>query len=391
MSIDPNSLFVSTYARSNEVFVKAKGCTLTNADGKKYLDFGSGVAVTALGHGHPEILKVLKKSASEMLHISNLYHSKEPIELAKILIKKSFADKVFFCNSGTEANEAAIKFARKWASKSNPNKFNILSFSNSFHGRTYGGLSATAQPKFHEGFMPILSGFYYAPFNDIAATKAILDKHEFAAILIEPVQGESGINSANTEFLKFLRSYADEKQIALIFDEVQSGVGRTGTLWNYEQHGVVPDIMTSAKPIGGGLPLGAVLCKEHIAAAINPGDHGSTFGGNPLACALGTVVMNEVSKKAFLADVKAKGKYLIKLLSSVSKGNKSVVAVHGLGLMVGVRFAFEPKDVIKKCHEKGLLLIKAGNNTVRFMPPLVVTKEEIDKAVKIFGEVLASL
>lgn len=249
-------------------------------------------------------------------------------------------------------------------------------------------MSATAQEKFHDGFHPIISGFHYAPFNDEKATKAILDKYDFAPIFVEPVQGESGINSAGTKFLKFLRTYADKKKIALVFDEVQCGVGRTGSLWNYEQHGVVPDIMTTAKPIGGGLPLGAVLCTEEIANAIVPGDHGSTFGGNPLACALGSVVIKEVSKKSFLNKVNSKGKYLIKLLDEATKDNDLVDNVHGIGLMIGVKFKDNPTEIIKKCHDKGLLLIKAGNNVVRFMPALTVEKTEIEKAVKIFKSVL---
>lgn len=384
MAIDPNTYFVPTYGRSGAPFVKGKGISLTDSKGKKFLDFGSGIAVTALGHSHPEIVKTLKAEGAKLLHTSNLYHVQSQIDLAKTLVKKSFAEKVFFCNSGTEANEAAIKFARKWASKKNRKKFNILSFTEGFHGRTYGGLSATAQEKFHDGFHPIISGFHYAPFNDVEATKAILDKNEFAAIFVEPVQGESGINSAGTKFLKFLRTYADKHKIALVFDEVQCGVGRTGSLWNYEQHGVIPDIMTTAKPIGGGLPLGAVLCKEEIANAIEPGDHGSTFGGNPLACALGSVVIKEVSKKSFLNKVNSKGKYLIKLLEEATKGHELVENVHGIGLMIGVKCKDNPAEIIKKCHDKGLLLIKAGNNVIRFMPALTVEKTEIEKAVKIF-------
>lgn len=380
--------FVPTYSRSGAPMVRGKGIYLIDADGKKYLDFGSGIAVTALGHSHPEIVAILKKQGSALLHASNLYYMQPQIDFVKLLVKHSFGDKVFLCNSGTEANEAAIKFARKWASQKNKKKYHILSFTDGFHGRTYGGLSATAQGKFHAGFKPIMSGFHYAPFNDITATKKILEKYPFAAIFIEPLQGESGINIAATKFLNFLRSYASKHNIALVFDEVQCGVGRTGSLWHYQQHKVVPDIMTIAKPIGGGLPLGAVVCKREIANSIKPGDHGSTFGGNPLACALGCVVINTVSKNPFLKAVRAKGKYLKEKLVKITAKSESVTIVVGTGLMVGVRFKNDPTAIISACREKGLLVIKAGYNTVRFMPPLTVTKREIDKAVEIFRKVL---
>jgi acetylornithine/N-succinyldiaminopimelate aminotransferase len=384
-------LFVPTYSRSGAPMVRGKGMYIYDAAGKEYLDFGAGIAVNALGHAFPAMTAALKKQGAALLHASNLYYTQPQIDLAKLLVKHSFGDRVFLCNSGTEANEAAIKFARKWATLHDRKKYHILSFSDSFHGRTYGGLSATAQEKFHAGFKPIMSGFHYAPFNDVAATTAMLEKYSFAAIFIEPLQGESGINSAGTEFLKFLRAYATKHKIALVFDEVQCGVGRTGTLWHYEQHGVTPDIMTLAKPIGGGLPLGAVICTDEVALAINPGEHGSTFGGNPLACALGCVVMETVARKSFLAAVRSNGAYLVAQLGKVAKKHAGISHVRGTGLMIGVRFDHDPAAVIKTCHKHGLLLIKAGNNTVRFMPPLIVTKKDIDKAIKIFDAALASL
>ena len=382
------SLFVNTYARGGDAMVSGKGSYLVDAKGKKYLDFGSGIAVTSLGHSNPHIVKAVKEQVKNVLHTSNLYYSQPQIDIAKLLLKNSFADKVFLCNSGTEANEAAIKFSRKWAIATNPKKFNILSFEEGFHGRTYGGLSATAQTKFHEGFGPILEGFHYAPFNNISATKAILEKHPFAAVIVEPIQGESGVNAATPEFLHFLRDYTTQNGIALIFDEIQCGTGRCGTLWCYEQYGVVPDIMTLAKPIGGGLPLGVTLVSEAIASVIKPGDHGTTFGGNPLACALGAVVIDTVSKKAFLKEVKQKGEYLIAKLEACATANPNITKVLGVGLLVGVRFTDVPLDIIDKARAKGLLLVKAGNNTVRFLPPLTVSYDEIDKAVEIFESVL---
>ena len=380
--------FIPTYARSDAPMVKGKGSYIFDTEGKKYLDFGSGISVTALGHSNPKIVAALKKQGSTLLHASNLYFMQAQNDFVQFLVKHSFGDRVFLCNSGTEANEAAIKFARKWASAKNRKKYHVLSFTDAFHGRTYGALSATPQKKFHDGFEPMLHGFHDAPFNDISATIKILIKYPFAAIFVEPVQGESGINSAETKFLKFLRSYANEHKIALIFDEIQCGVGRTGTLWNYEQHKVTPDIMTVAKPIGGGLPLGAVVCTNEIADIIKPGDHGSTFGGNPLACALGCVVLDTVSQKAFLNKVKSNGSYLKNKLLKIAKKNESVTTVLGTGLMIGVRFKEDPAAIISSCKEKGLLVIKAGNNTVRFMPPLTVTKKEIDSAVAIFEKVI---
>ncbi len=384
-----DSLFVNTYARGGEAIVSGKGSVVTDAKGKKYLDFGTGIAVSALGHGHEAIAKALKDQAAKILHTSNLYYSQPQIDIAKKLVKLSFAEKVFLCNSGTEANEAAIKFARKKASAIDPEKFHVLSFEQGFHGRTYGALSATAQAKFHEGMGPMLEGFHYAPFNDVAKTKKILDAHKFAAVIVEPIQGESGVNEASVEFLAFLRDYTKKKKIALIFDEIQCGTGRTGKLWCYEHSGIVPDIMTLAKPIGGGLPLGVVLATADAVSAIAPGDHGTTFGGNPLACALGAALLDVVSKKTFLKEVHQKGEFLKAKLVALANGGDSITAVLGKGLLVGARFSAEPKPILEACRASGLLLVKAGNNTIRFLPPLTVSYDEIDKAIEIFSEIVA--
>jgi len=382
-----NNLFVPTYGRSGSPMVKGKGSYMYDAAGKKYLDFTTGIAVTALGHGHPAIVSTLKKQGSQLIHASNLFHMQPQIDLCSLLVKKSFGDRVFLCNSGTEAVEAALKIARKKALLDNPKKYHVLSFTDGFHGRTYGGLSATAQPKFHQGFKPILSGFHYAPFNDIAAAKKKLSKKDFAAIIVEPLQGEGGFNVADKKFLTFLREYASSHNIALIFDEIQCGCGRTGTLWNYQQYSIVPDMMTLAKPLGGGLPLGAVVCTKTFADCMKPGDHGTTFGGNPLACALGCVVLNTVSQKSFLQEVRKKGEYLKKaLLNSIDVHEGATIV--GTGLMTGVRFTQDPGAIISACQKKGLLLVKAGHNTVRFIPPLTVSHKEIDAAVKIFSAVI---
>jgi predicted acetylornithine/succinylornithine family transaminase len=384
-----NDVFVPTFNRSGAPLVRGQGMYLFDMDGKQYLDFGAGIAVNALGHSHPAIIAALREQGSLLIHSSNLYFSQTQYELAKLLSAHTFGGKVFLCNSGTEAIEAAIKFSRKWASAIAKDKFHVLSFYKGFHGRTYGALSATAQEHFHEGFGPLLEGFHYATLNDVAATKAMLDKHNFAAIIVEPLQGEGGVNLASKEFLQFLRGYADEKHIALVFDEVQCGMGRTGTLWCCEQYGIIPDILAAAKPLGGGLPLGAAVCKEHIAAAISPGDHGTTFGGNPLACALGCVVLNTITQPAFLSNVKKNGEFLKKGLAAIAARHASIKEIRGMGLLVGVEMLKDPKEIVPLCKEKGLLVIKAEQNTVRFMPPLIVEEKDITTALSIFEAVLS--
>lgn len=383
-----DSLFVPTYGREGLPMVSGKGCYLKDSSGKEYLDFVSGIAVNALGYGNKDIEAALCEQGTKLLHSSNLWLNDSQMKLADKLLETSFADKVFFCNSGTEANEAAIKFSKKWSTSSNPSKSAILSFYDGFHGRTIGAMTATAQKRFHAGFYPLPQGYFYAPFNDIEATKQVLEMADFAAIIVEPIQGEGGVNVADKEFLQFLREYATENSIALIFDEVQCGMGRTGSLWAYEQYGVVPDILTTAKPLGGGLPLGAVLVKEEIANIMKPGDHGTTFGGNPLACAIGKVVLDKVSDKELLSHVTEMSEYLVSELTKVIDGKEGIEGVVGTGLLLGVRFKEDPKKVITKSQELGLLLVKAGKNTVRFIPPLIVTKEEIDTAISIFSQVI---
>ncbi|MCL2182719.1 MAG: aspartate aminotransferase family protein [Chitinispirillia bacterium] len=391
MDIDPEEFFVHTYKRGGAPMVRGSGMYLYDSDGKEYLDFGAGIAVNALGHAHPVLLEALRNQAELVIHSSNLYYSKAQIDFALKLVKHSFASKVFLCNSGTEANEGAIKFARKRGTKISAEKFHILSFSDSFHGRTYGSLGATAQPKFQAGFGPLPEGFHYSPFNDIECAKLTLEKYGFAAIIVEPLQAEGGVNVADSEFLKFLREYATEHSIALIFDEIQCGTGRCGSLWCYEQFGVVPDIMTLAKPIGGGLPLGAVLCTDEIASCIYPGDHGTTFGGNPAACALGAQIIDIVSDPVFLKKVQTGGNYLRAKLEALAKKHSSIEGVRGIGLLLGVRFKDDLGPMVDRCKENGLLVVRANMNTVRFIPPLIVGLDHIDKAVDIFDNVISSM
>jgi acetylornithine/N-succinyldiaminopimelate aminotransferase len=385
-----NDYFVPTFSRTGSPMVRGEGMYLVDADDKRYLDFGSGIAVSALGHSHPRLVSVLKNQGDRLLHLSNLYFSQPQIDLARMLVEHSFGKKVFLCNSGTEAIEAAIKFSRKWASKTAKDKFHVLSFYKGFHGRTYGALSATAQQQFHDGFGPMLEGFHYADLNDIAAARLVLDKHNFSTIIVEPVQGEGGVNIASQEFLAFLREYATGHGIALVFDEIQCGMGRTGKLWCYEHYGITPDILAAAKPLGGGLPLGAVICTEAIATAISPGNHGTTFGGNPLACALGCELLSIVSKPAFLKRVTEAGERVQKGLRSLAEKHSFIKDIRGKGLLIGVELAFDPKPIIPLCKERGLLLIKAEHNTVRFMPPLIVEEADINAALSIFDEVLTS-
>lgn len=388
----PDSLFVPVYKRDGAPFTHGKGTYLFDANGAAFLDFGSGIAVNALGHAHPALKKAIAVQGAKLLHSSNLYFTEPQIKLAALLLKHSFGDRVFFCNSGTEANEAAIKFARKKAQSLSSEKYHVLSFTDGFHGRTYGALSATAQEKFHHGFLPLVDGFHYAPFGDVAAVKDLLGRYNFAAIIVEPLQGEGGVNCASKEFLTYLRYAADDHKCALVFDEIQCGMGRTGTLWNYEQYKIKPDMMTLAKPLGGGLPLGAVITTEAIASAMAYGDHGTTFGGNPVSCSLGHAVLSIVAEKPFLKEVREKGEYLALKLCAVQKSFPGQVeCILGKGLLRGVRMKNDPSEIITHCKEAGLLLIKAGHNTIRFLPPLTVKKTEIDKAVKIFTNVLTKL
>jgi len=385
-----NDLFMPTYKRDGAPLICGKGMYLYDEDNNAYLDFGAGIAVNALGHAHPAITKAIQTQAELIVHSSNLYFSRAQIDLAEALLENSFAEHLFFCNSGTEANEAAIKFSRKWATSKDKERYHILSFSNGFHGRTYGALSATAQKHLHEGFEPLVEGFHWAEYNNVKDTKKVLSKHKFAAIIVEPIQGESGIISADLEFLAFLRSWCTKNKAILIFDEIQTGMGRTGTLWNYEQTGVTPDILTLAKPLGGGLPLGATLCTDAIAQAISPGNHGTTFGGNPVACAAGLASINVINKKSFLNNVKKMGTYLVKKLNALRVSFPSIKEIRGSGLLIGIEFDTDPASIVVSCKKAGLLVVKAGHNTIRMLPPLIVSKEDIDSAVSILEYVLKS-
>ena len=375
---------METYKRMNIAPTSGRGSWLFDEKGGRYLDFIAGIATNALGHGHPALVEAVRDQAEKLIHCSNLYQMPLQAEVAEMLCEKTDFNKVFFCNSGTEAVEAAIKLSRKHAYKKyGGGKHEILTFTKSFHGRTYGGLSATAQTSLHEGFGPMPTGYAYAPFGDLEAAKKMIGP-QTAAVLVEPVQGEGGVNPAPECFLEGLREVCDEHDALLIFDEVQTGAGRTGHLYAYQGAGVVPDALTSAKGLGGGVPVGALLVKEEF-AALGPGDHGSTFGGNPLSMAAAKAVLGVVSDEAFLEEVRFKGKILKNALEVLAERVPGA-EVRGAGLLLGFDFG-DPelaREVFEGCLEDGLLVNLVGGTTIRLAPPLTVTRHEIRTALDFF-------
>jgi len=382
---------MDTYNRYPIMLVKGEGTRVWDSEGNAYLDFVAGIAVNSLGHCHPALVEAIKKQAETLIHCSNLYWNEKQIELAKMISENSFGGKVFFANSGAEANEGAIKLARKYASlKYGGKRYKIITAKNSFHGRTFGALTATGQEKYHKGFGPLLAGFKYVPLNDIEALYEAVDD-EVCAIMLEVIQGEGGIHEATPEYVKAVRKICDENDLLFILDEVQTGIGRTGKLFGYEHYGVVPDIMTLAKGLGGGFPIGAIVAKEDK-AVFEPGDHASTFGGNPLACAAGITVLNEVTKDGFLESVDKKGKYFREGLETLQKKHKVMKEIRGKGLMVGCEVDLEDaSEIVLKALEKGLLINSVSHNVLRFVPPLIVTEEEIDEALQILDDVLSEI
>ena len=373
---------MNTYARFPIAPVKGKGSYVWDADGKQYLDFIGGIAVCALGHCHDELQQVIRHQAASLWHISNLYWIEPQVSLAEKLVKISGLDKAFFCNSGAEANEAAIKLARKYFYRQKESGRNqIVVFNESFHGRTLATLTATGQKKYQEGFAPLPTGFAYADFNNLASVEKIISD-ETAAIMIEPIQGEGGVHPTDPVFLNSLRRICDREGILLIFDEVQCGVGRSGKFMAYQKYMVKPDIVTMAKGLGGGFPIGAMLATEKAAGGFAPGDHASTFGGNPLATAVADRVVELVSAPAFLDNVNKAGEYLKKSLQAIK--DDRMVTVRGKGLMLGVEFNTPIKDLVTICMQNGLLLLGAGANVMRFVPPLNINETEINQAVGIF-------
>ncbi len=367
-----------TYNRPDIVFSHGEGMYLYDSDGNQYLDFTSGIAVTSLGHSDPDWITAVTRQATQLTHVSNLFHTAPQAQLAQKLVENSFADKVFFCNSGAEANEAALKFARKVGKSHHANKTKIVAFSGGFHGRTMGSLSATYKAQYREPFAPLVPGVTFLPFNDLPAAQAAIDD-DTCAVIVEPIQGEGGVNPATAEFLQGLRAACNAHHALLIFDEVQCGLGRTGTLWAYQPFGVSPDIMTLAKPLAGGLPIGAALVTQAVAEVIQPGDHGSTFAAGPLVCAAANVVFDKINQHSFLQAVQENGAYLKHRLQTLEL--EQIVDVRGQGLLLGVALNQPAAPIMAAARAKGLLILTAGDDVLRLAPPLIVSKGEIDTAV----------
>jgi acetylornithine/N-succinyldiaminopimelate aminotransferase len=377
----------STYKRFPIVLLKGKGTKVWDQNGKEYLDFVTGLAVCSLGHCHPKVVGAIEAQAKTLIHVSNLFHTKPQIELGRLLVENSFADKVFFCNSGAEANEGAIKLTRKYMRDKKEDRFEIIAMHDSFHGRTLATITATGQDKFKEGFDPLLPGFKHVPFNDLEAVrKAVTDKT--AAVMVEPIQGEGGVNCPSDSYFKELRAFCDEKKLLLIFDEIQVGLGRTGKLFAYEHYGITPDIMTLAKSLAGGLPIGALLARDEIAKSFTPGTHASTFGGNPLVTAAGIAAFTALKDPALLENCRAVGAYFMSELNQLKKKHSIIREVRGKGLIIGMELTIPGTEIVNKCLEKGVLINCVQNNVLRFLPPLIIIKEEVDQVVALLDEVL---
>ena len=382
---------MNTYARNPLVLVRGEGARAWDTDGKEYLDFVQGYAVNVLGHCHPRVVAAIREQAGRLIQASNLYHIAPQIELAKLLCEHSFADRVFFCNSGAEANEGAIKLARRCATESlASDRYEIITMRGSFHGRTLGTLAATAQEKYQQGFGPLAPGFKYVPFGDLRAAERAVDNRT-CAILLEPVQGEGGVNVPDAQYLPGLRKLCDETGVLLILDEIQTGMGRTGTLWGHQRYGIEPDIMGVAKGLGGGFPIGAILATERVAKHFTPGVHGSTFGGNPLAAAAGAAAFGTIVEEKLPARAERMGRHLLERLAPLRSKYAAIKAARGLGLLVGMELDRSVKEIVAGCREEGLLILTAGDNVLRFLPPLIVDKPDLDRAAEILDSVLSRL
>ena len=372
---------VPVAGRPDFVLARGEGVTLYDTDGKAYTDWVAGIAVNALGYGDKEVMDAVgKQMDSGLVHVSGLYHTQAMVELAELLCANSFADKVYFCNSGAEANEGALKFARKLAYvNEKANKTNFVSFTQAFHGRTMGALAMTPTDKYQKPFKPMVPGAVVGEFNNIASAREVIDQ-DTVAVFVEPIQGEGGINVATAEFLQALRQLCDEHGALLIFDEIQCGLGRTGDLWAHSFAGVSPDIMTLAKPLAGGLPVGAILTTDEVARAMNPGDHGSTFSGGAVVMRAAEVVVNRVLSPGFMEQVKEVGDYLLERLAELNSPH--ITDVRGRGLMAGIELDVPPGDIVKAGYERGLLLVSSGANVIRFVPPLIVQKQHVDELIE---------
>ena len=381
-------VLATTYAQFPLALVRGAGARVWDADGAEYLDFVAGIAVTALGHCHPQVTAALQAQAQTLLHVSNLYYIEPQIQLAKLLCRHSFADRAFFCNSGAEANEAAIKLARKYAKDHlSTDRYEIICMHGSFHGRTLAALTATGQAKYHHGFEPLVPGFKHVPFNDLKAVERAMDSRT-CAVMVEPVQGEGGVVVPDPGYLPGLRRLCDAAGALLILDEVQVGMGRIGSLFAYQQANIEPDILTLAKALANGVPIGALLAKEAVAASFTPGTHAATFGGNPLATAAAVAVVTTMLEERIPEHAARIGKYCMERLEALRARHPRIREVRGKGLLIGIEIDGSARDVVRRCMARGLLTLTAGDTVVRLTPPLIVTEADVDRAVAILGQAL---
>jgi acetylornithine aminotransferase/acetylornithine/N-succinyldiaminopimelate aminotransferase len=378
---------MQTYTRPAMILDKGEGMKVWDLEGKQYYDFIGGIAVNALGYSHPKLVQAIKNQAERLIHCSNLYYSEPQITLAQMLVELSCGDKVFFANSGAEVNEGAIKLAVKYFKEQNKDKHKIIYMKNSFHGRTIGTLAATGKYKYQKDYLSLLPKFKQAIFNDLESVKAAFDD-QVAAIIVEPIQGEGGINIASKEFIEGLRELCNKKDMLLIFDEIQCGLGRTGKMFAYQYYNVEPDILTLAKSLGGGIPIGALIAKEKVASSFKPGDHGTTFGGNPVACASAIAYLKVLQEENLIEKCQKKGEYFkTKLEGLKEKYPEKIEEVRVLGLMVGIELKEEGQGIVKKCLEEGVLINCTAGNVLRFLPPLIVKEEEIDYLIEVLDNI----
>jgi len=378
---------VDVYGCLPLAFVRGHGAYLYDADGNRYLDFFCGLAVTSLGHGNPRVVRAIKEQAEKLTHVSNVFHTEPTARLAERLANRFGGGKVFLANSGAEANEAAIKLARRWGSNAGAGRHEILATLGSFHGRTLATLSATGQEKYHQGFQPLMPGFRLVPFDDVAALERA--RHdETVAVMVEPIQGEGGVVMPRPDYLKGLREFCDRNKMLLILDEVQVGMGRTGRFFAYEHAGIKPDIVTLAKALGGGLPIGAMIARPEIASSFTPGSHGSTFGGNPVACAAAGAVMDAIDQDGVLENASSVGAYILERLGKFANSCDRIAEVRGLGMIIGVVLKHDTRPIVDACLKERLLVNGTNGNVLRLLPPLNLTREEADSGLDIIERAL---
>ena len=386
--METKQYLMNTYARFPLLLTRGEGCRVFDDKGRPYLDFVGGIAVNNLGHCHPEVVAAIREQAGRLIHVSNLYHVDRQLELARLLVERTFPGKLFFCNSGAEANEAAIKLARRFSrERRGAGRFEIITLEGSFHGRTLATLTATGQEKYQKGFEPLVPGFSYAPFDDLSSLEKMVNDRT-AAILLEPIQGESGVRIPKAGYLAGVRRLCDERGVLLLLDEVQTGMGRTGKFFAFEWEEIRPDIVTMAKGLGGGFPIGAALAASEVAEAFTPGSHASTFGGNPLACAAAIASVGLLSKPETLSHCLKMGEYLVGRLLELQRHRPVILEVRGKGLMIGVELAIETLPLVERALAEGLLLNRPTERVLRLVPPLIITTEEIDTMLSVLERIL---